>query len=150
MFEAFGQVQSCKLAPDQITGKHKGYGFIEYATQQSANDAIVAMNLFDLGGQYLRVGRVGVILRTGFHSCSYGRECSGNFPAGNCMSKVDNKNTRTSCEICLKLIIKTPKCQPWELEKKYDGNFIFTFAVVKVRYSGITTATIFKHGNYLK
>ena len=39
--------------------------------------------------------------------------------------------------------------QPWELGKKYDGNF-FTFAVVKVRYDGITTAKIFKHGNYLK
>lgn len=57
VFEAFGDVQECKLSPDQITGKHKGYGFIEYSTQQSANDAIVAMNLFDLGGQYLRVGR---------------------------------------------------------------------------------------------
>ena len=27
--------------------------------------------------------------------------------------------------------------QPWELGKKYEGNFIFTFAVVKVRYAGI-------------
>merc|ERR1711881_480592 len=57
VFKAFGNVISCQLAPDQLTGKHKGYGFIEYETQQSANDAIVAMNLFDLGGQYLRVGR---------------------------------------------------------------------------------------------
>ena len=40
--------------------------------------------------------------------------------------------------------------QPWELGKKYDGNFLFTFGIVKVRYSGITTAKIFKHGNYLK
>ena len=40
--------------------------------------------------------------------------------------------------------------QPWELGKKYDGNFIFTFVVVKVRYGGITTVKIFKHGNYLK
>ena len=40
--------------------------------------------------------------------------------------------------------------QAWELRKKYDGNFIFTFAVIKVRYSGITMAKIFKHGNYLK
>ena len=40
--------------------------------------------------------------------------------------------------------------QPWELGKKYDGDYIFTFAVVKVRYGGITTAKIFKHGNYLK
>lgn len=57
VFEAFGTVLKCKLAPDQMTGKHKGYGFIEYSSQQSANDAIVAMNLFDLGGQYIRVGR---------------------------------------------------------------------------------------------
>ena len=34
--------------------------------------------------------------------------------------------------------------QPWELGKKYDGNFIFTFAVVKVGCGGITTAKIFK------
>ena len=34
--------------------------------------------------------------------------------------------------------------QPRELGKKYDGNFIFTFAVLKVRYGGITTAKIFK------
>lgn len=57
VFEAFGIVTACALAPDQLTGKHKGYGFIEYSSQQSANDAIVAMNLFDLGGQYIRVGR---------------------------------------------------------------------------------------------
>ena len=28
-------------------------------------------------------------------------------PAGNYMIKVNNKNTRTTCEICSKLIIKT-------------------------------------------
>ena len=37
-----------------------------------------------------------------------------------------------------------------EIGKKYDGNFIFAFAVVKVRYGGITKATIFKHEDYLK
>ena len=57
MFEAFGRVQSCALAPDTMPGKHKGYGFLEYENQQSATDAIASMNLFDLGGQYLRVGR---------------------------------------------------------------------------------------------
>jgi len=36
----------------------RGYGFIEYDTPQAANDAIASMNLFNLGGQYLRVGRV--------------------------------------------------------------------------------------------
>ena len=41
-------------------------------------------------------------------------------------------------------------CQTWGLGKKYDCNFIFIFAVEKVRYGGITTAKIIKHGNYLK
>ena len=57
VFEAFGKVQSCALSPDTLPGKHKGYGFVEYENQQSASDAIASMNLFDLGGQYLRVGR---------------------------------------------------------------------------------------------
>ncbi|XP_065072045.1 poly(U)-binding-splicing factor PUF60-like [Rhopilema esculentum] len=57
VFEAFGRVKDCSLTPDNVTGKHKGYGFVEYETHQSATDAIASMNLFDLGGQYLRVGR---------------------------------------------------------------------------------------------
>lgn len=57
VFEAFGKVVSCSLTPDTMPNKHKGYGFVEYENQQSASDAIASMNLFDLGGQYLRVGR---------------------------------------------------------------------------------------------
>merc|ERR1719322_1857330 len=34
-----------------------GYGFLEYETLQSCQDAISSMNQFDLGGQFLRVGR---------------------------------------------------------------------------------------------
>ncbi|XP_071477815.1 poly(U)-binding-splicing factor PUF60-like isoform X3 [Diadema antillarum] len=57
VFEAFGKIVSCNLPSDSIGGKHKGYGFIEYDKMQSAQDAISSMNLFDLGGQFLRVGR---------------------------------------------------------------------------------------------
>ena len=57
MFEAFGSIKSCELAPTVIEGRHKGFGFIEYDTLQSCLDAINSMNQFDLGGQYLRVGR---------------------------------------------------------------------------------------------
>ena len=57
-------------------GQHKGYGYIEYETRQSTDvscnvdlhalwtthqhesqEAISAMNMFDLGGMLLRVGR---------------------------------------------------------------------------------------------
>lgn len=57
VFEAFGTIKSCALVRDPQTGKHKGYGFIEYTTGQAALDAIASMNLFDLGGQFLRVGK---------------------------------------------------------------------------------------------
>lgn len=57
VFEAFGKIKTCKLSPGGLPGKHKGYGFIEYETNQSAQEAISSMNLLDLGGQYLRVGR---------------------------------------------------------------------------------------------
>uniref|UniRef100_A0A669B777 Poly(U) binding splicing factor 60 n=3 Tax=Oreochromis TaxID=8139 RepID=A0A669B777_ORENI len=57
VFEAFGKIKSCMLAREPTTGRHKGYGFIEYEKAQSAQDAVASMNLFDLGGQYLRVGK---------------------------------------------------------------------------------------------
>lgn len=57
VFEAFGKILSVELAPDNKPGKHRGWGFINYETHQAAADAIASMNLFDLGGQFLRVGR---------------------------------------------------------------------------------------------
>jgi poly(U)-binding-splicing factor PUF60 len=71
VFEAFGKIKYCRLSTNTINNngstfsmakgvpgsKHKGYGFIEYENQQAASDAIASMNMFDLGGQYLRVGR---------------------------------------------------------------------------------------------
>ncbi|XP_018534588.1 poly(U)-binding-splicing factor PUF60a isoform X1 [Lates calcarifer] len=57
VFEAFGKIKSCMLTREPTTGRHKGYGFIEYEKAQSAQDAVASMNLFDLGGQYLRVGK---------------------------------------------------------------------------------------------
>ena len=45
------------------------------------------------------------------------------FPAGNNMFKVNNENTRTSCEICLKLTIKTPERHHW----RRSGVFIVDF-----------------------
>ncbi len=57
VFEAFGPIQSCELAMTPYPSRHKGYCFIEYTSPQAAQDAISSMNLFDLGGQYLRVGR---------------------------------------------------------------------------------------------
>ena len=34
------------------------------------------------------------------------------YPAGNYMFKINNRNTRTKCEICTKLTVKTPERRP--------------------------------------
>ena len=44
-------------------------------------------------------------------------------PAGNYMFKVNNRNTRTKCEICSKLTIKTPERRKW----RRSGVFIVNF-----------------------
>ena len=58
VFEAFGKIKKVELAPDNVPNKHRGWGYIDYEVHKSATDAIASMNLFDLGGQFLRVGRV--------------------------------------------------------------------------------------------
>ena len=61
VFEAFGTIKKVELAPDNVSSKHRGWGYIDYENHKSATDAIASMNLFDLGGQFLRVGRVSAI-----------------------------------------------------------------------------------------
>ena len=39
--------------------------------------------------------------------------CNSTIPTGNYMSKVNNSNSRTRCEICLKLTVKTPERRHW-------------------------------------
>lgn len=56
VFEAFGRIMTCQLYYDH-TNRHKGYGFIDFEMEQSVLDAVAGMNLFDLGGKHLRVGR---------------------------------------------------------------------------------------------
>ena len=47
-----------------------------------------------------------------------------NFPAGNYMFKVNNRNTSTRCEICLKLTIKIPERRQWRLFVNFKGKFL--------------------------
>ena len=66
MFEAFGKITKVDLAPNDQPGKHRGWGYVDYVSQKSAQDAIGSMNLFDLGGQFLRVRGVS---NNFYHSC---------------------------------------------------------------------------------
>ena len=51
------------------------------------------------------------------------RRCFWSNPAGNNLFKVNSRNTRTRCEICSKLKIKTPEWRQW----RRSGFFIVNF-----------------------
>ncbi|CAI5437503.1 unnamed protein product [Caenorhabditis angaria] len=57
VFEAFGEVVKCQLARTPNGRGHRGFGYIEFNNITSQNEAISGMNMFDLGGQFLRVGK---------------------------------------------------------------------------------------------
>ena len=54
-FEAFGEVVSAKIVTDQMTGKSKGFGFVEMKDADGANNAIRELNGKPLDDRQLRV-----------------------------------------------------------------------------------------------
>ncbi|KAK7107641.1 cleavage stimulation factor subunit 2-like [Littorina saxatilis] len=56
IFNQVGQVVSFRLVYDRETGKPKGYGFCEYADQETAQSAMRNLNNYDFSGRPLRVG----------------------------------------------------------------------------------------------
>ncbi|KAF1580638.1 UNVERIFIED_CONTAM: Poly(U)-binding-splicing factor PUF60, partial [Eudyptes robustus] len=57
VFEAFGVITRVQLAKQPNGKGHRGFGYIEFTSAQAVREAIEGMNNFDLGGQYLQVGR---------------------------------------------------------------------------------------------
>lgn len=55
LFKAHGNVQYCKLVMDQVTGKSKGFGFVEMPNAGEAKVAIKKLNAQEIGGSVIRV-----------------------------------------------------------------------------------------------
>lgn len=54
-FEEFGQVASCTIIKDRVTGESKGFGFLEMPERSEAEAAISGLNGKDLKGRKLNV-----------------------------------------------------------------------------------------------
>lgn len=54
-FEAHGQVTSASVIMDRMTGRSRGFGFVEMPNREEALNAIQALNNKDLGGRPMRV-----------------------------------------------------------------------------------------------
>lgn len=54
-FEAFGDVSSANVIMDRDSGRSKGFGFVEMSDDNSAKEAIEALNGQDIQGRAVRV-----------------------------------------------------------------------------------------------
>jgi RNA recognition motif-containing protein len=54
-FEQYGEVSSASLVMDRETGRPRGFGFVEFASDEHAKAAIAGMNGQNLGGRDLTV-----------------------------------------------------------------------------------------------
>jgi RNA recognition motif-containing protein len=55
MFAAHGSVQSAEVVSDRMTGRSKGFGFVEMGTDEEAQKAIAALNGQENNGRALTV-----------------------------------------------------------------------------------------------
>src|ERR1035437_6206746 len=54
-FSAYGKVDSSEVISDRMTGRSKGFGFVEMSSDQEAQAAIAALNGQDLDGRTVTV-----------------------------------------------------------------------------------------------
>lgn len=55
LFSQYGTPESVRLITDRETGRPKGFGFVEFANDQEAKNAMSALNGQDFGGRPLTV-----------------------------------------------------------------------------------------------
>src|SRR5689334_3415095 len=54
-FEAHGEVTGVSIIMDKMTGRSRGFGFVEMADKNAANAAIQALNLQEIRGRAITV-----------------------------------------------------------------------------------------------
>ena len=55
LFEAYGQVDRVSIMTDRDTGRSRGFGFVEMASNDDGEKAIAALNGSQIGGRTLNV-----------------------------------------------------------------------------------------------
>ena len=55
LFSAHGTVESARVITDRMTGRSKGFGFVEMSSQSEAEEAMEKLNQTDLEGRSITV-----------------------------------------------------------------------------------------------
>ena len=57
LFAQFGEVQSASVIMDRVTGRSRGFGFVEMSDDAQAQQAIDALNAKEVNGRVLTVNQ---------------------------------------------------------------------------------------------
>lgn len=57
LFEQYGEVVSAKIIKDRMTGRSRGFGFVEMSNSEEASEAIRSLDGKEVEGRNLRVNR---------------------------------------------------------------------------------------------
>jgi len=55
LFSSYGTVTSSRIVRDRMSGRSKGFGFVELESDEQANSACEALNNSDVGGRNIKV-----------------------------------------------------------------------------------------------
>jgi len=93
-FGAYGEVSSARVVTDRMTGRSKGFGFVEMPDRAQAQAAIDAMNGKELDGRALRVNESQPKPREERRGGSGGGGGSGGFRGGRSSSGGERRERR--------------------------------------------------------
>ncbi len=78
-FRQYGAVASAKVIVDRRTGRSRGFGFVEMSAEDQAQQAIEALNGFEIKGRPINVG---LARKQGEDDRGFGNSRSGGFGDG--------------------------------------------------------------------
>ena len=81
-FSQAGTVESANVVEDRETGRSRGFGFVEMASQEEANAAINALSGRDFGGRSLQVNEARPRAERSENG-GYGQRSGGGYGGGN-------------------------------------------------------------------
>ncbi|KAB5518345.1 hypothetical protein PHYPO_G00164680 [Pangasianodon hypophthalmus] len=108
LFGSIGEIESCKLVRDKITGQSLGYGFVNYVDPKDAEKAINTLN--------------GLRLQTKTIKVSYARPSSASIRDANLMdasSRPESSSTRS--QACLEVWVLSASIRRVEAEEAIKG-----------------------------
>lgn len=60
VFAAIGSVESCRIVTDRVTGRSRGFGFVEMSSRAEGENAVAQLDGKNVSGRDLKVGEANI------------------------------------------------------------------------------------------